>query len=226
MADEEALPLAAESIDLFASALALQWANDLPGALIQIRQALKPDGLFLAAMTGGRTLAELREALYVAETEIRGGASPRVMPAVDLRDMGALLQRAGFALPVVDRDIVTVRYDSAFELWRDLRAMGATNVLARARPQAGGPAPLPPHGRDLCGALQRSGRARAGDVRDRMAVGMGAAREPAEAGAARIGTGEPGTGARRDREGDVRAAVSLQSVAAAAERLNDLSDLS
>ena len=93
------------SIDLFVSTLALQWTNDLPGALIQIRQALRPDGLFLAAMTGGRTLAELREALFAAETEIRGGASPRVLPAADVRDLGALLQRAGFALPVVDRDV-------------------------------------------------------------------------------------------------------------------------
>jgi SAM-dependent methyltransferase len=129
VADEEALPLAAESIDLFVSALALQWTNDLPGALLQIRQALRPDGLFLAAMTGGRTLAELREALFLAETEMRGGASPRVLPAADIRDIGALLQRAGFALPVVDRDVLTVRYDSAFHLFRDLRAMGATSAL-------------------------------------------------------------------------------------------------
>ena len=127
--DEEALPLAPDSIDLFASALALQWTNDLPGALIQIRAALRPDGLLLAAMTGGRTLAELREALAAAESEMRGGASPRVMPAADVRDLGALLQRAGFALPVADRDALTVRYDSAFDLFRDLRAMGAANAL-------------------------------------------------------------------------------------------------
>jgi SAM-dependent methyltransferase len=129
VADEEALPLAPASIDLFASALALQWTNDLPGALVQIRQALKPDGLFLAAMTGGRTLSELREALYEAEAEISGGTSPRVLPAADVRDLGALLQRAGFALPVADRDVLTVRYDDAFRLFGDLRAMGATNVL-------------------------------------------------------------------------------------------------
>jgi SAM-dependent methyltransferase len=129
VADEEALPLAPASIDLFASALALQWTNDLPGALVQIRQALKPDGLFLAAMTGGRTLFELREALTAAETEISGGTSPRVLPAADVRDVGALLQRAGFALPVADRDVLTVRYDDAFRLFKDLRAMGATNVL-------------------------------------------------------------------------------------------------
>jgi SAM-dependent methyltransferase len=129
VADEEALPLAPGSIDLFASALRLQWTNDLPGALLQIRQALKPDGLFLAAMTGGRTLSELRDVLYAAEAEISGGTSPRVLPAADLRDLGALLQRAGFALPVADRDAITVRYENAFRLFRDLRAMGATNAL-------------------------------------------------------------------------------------------------
>ena len=127
--DEEALPLGPASIDLFVSTLALQWTNDLPGALIQIRTALKPDGLFLAALAAGQTLAELREALTLAESEIRGGASPRVMPTADVRDLGALLQRAGFALPVADRDVVTVRYNSAFDLFRELRAMGATNAL-------------------------------------------------------------------------------------------------
>jgi SAM-dependent methyltransferase len=126
--DEEALPFGPASIDLFVSALTLQWANDLAGALIQIRAALKPDGLFLAAMTGGNTLAELRETLTAAESELRGGASPRVIPAADVRDLGALLQRAGFALTVVDRDTLTVRYDTAFDLFRDLRAMGAANA--------------------------------------------------------------------------------------------------
>lgn len=130
VADEEALPLKPASVDLFVSALALQWSNDLPGALIQIRQALRPDGLFLGALTGGQTLAELRESWFAAETEIRGGASPRVLPAVDVRDIGALLQRAGFALPVVDRDLLTVRYDSALGFFRDLRTMGASNTLA------------------------------------------------------------------------------------------------
>lgn len=129
VADEEFLPLAVESVDLFVSALALQWANDLPGALVQIRRSLKPDGLFLGAMTGGRTLAELREALLAAEAELRGGASARVAPAIELRDLGSLLQRAGFALPVVDRDVLTVRYETAFGLFADLRAMGATNAL-------------------------------------------------------------------------------------------------
>jgi SAM-dependent methyltransferase len=129
VADEEALPLRPGSIDLFVSALVLQWTNDLPGALVQIRQALRPDGLFLAAMAGGRTLSELREALFAAETEIRGGASPRVLPATDVRDAGALLQRAGFALPVADRDLITVRYDSALALMADLKTMGAANAL-------------------------------------------------------------------------------------------------
>lgn len=138
VADEEALPLAPASIDLFVAALVLQWTNDLPGALIQIRQSLRPDGLFLAALTAGRTLAELREALFAAETEMAGGASPRVSPAAEIRDLGALLQRAGFALPVADRDILTVRYDSAFNLFADLSAMGATNALVeRSRFPAG-----------------------------------------------------------------------------------------
>ena len=129
VADEENLPLGDETISLFVSALALQWTNDLPGALVQVRRALRPDGLFLGAMTGGQTLCELRESLFAAETEVRGGASPRVLPAAEVRDLGGLLQRAGFTLPVADRDVLTVRYNSAFDLFRDLRGMGATNVL-------------------------------------------------------------------------------------------------
>jgi SAM-dependent methyltransferase len=132
--DIEALPLAAERFDLAVSALALQGVNDLPGALVQVRRALKPDGLFLGAMLGGRTLAELRTVLTEAESDTSGGASPRVSPFADVRDMGGLLQRAGFALPVADSEIVTVRYDHLFGLMADLRAMGATNVLtARSR---------------------------------------------------------------------------------------------
>jgi SAM-dependent methyltransferase len=132
-ADEETLPFADGSLDMVVSALALHWVNDLPGALIQIRRALKPDGLLLAAMLGGDTLIELREAFAAAESEIEGGLSPRVAPFADLREIGALVQRAGFALPVVDSDRLTVRYDSAFALMRDLRAMGATNVLTERR---------------------------------------------------------------------------------------------
>jgi SAM-dependent methyltransferase len=128
------LPLDAESVDLVVSLLALQEANDIPGALIQIRRALRPDGLFLGAFAGAGTLAELRESLLSAETELRGGASPRVIPFTDVRDAGGLLQRAGFALPVTDIETITVRYDTMFGLIRDLRAMGATNALvARSR---------------------------------------------------------------------------------------------
>jgi SAM-dependent methyltransferase len=129
----EPLPLAPESVDLAVSALALQFVNDLPGMLAQIRRALKPDGLLLAVMTGSDTLTELRLSFAAAEAELEGGVSPRVAPFADLRDVGALLQRAGFALPVTDIDRVVVRYDSAFTLMQDLRRMGATNVLVERR---------------------------------------------------------------------------------------------
>ena len=132
-ADEETLPFANESIDLAVSALSLQFVNDLPGTLIQIRRALKPDGLFLAALLGGDTLTELRQAFAQAEAEIEGGVSPHVAPFADLRDLGALLQRAGFALPVTDVDPLIVRYADAFALMQDLRRMGATNVLTERR---------------------------------------------------------------------------------------------
>ncbi|MEA2833892.1 MAG: hypothetical protein QOG66_2094 [Methylobacteriaceae bacterium] len=130
IADEEVLPFASESFDLIASALSLQWANDLPGVLVQIRRALAPNGLFLAALVGGQSLAELRTALTSAEAELTGGASPRVAPFADVRDLGQLLQRAGFALPVTDIDSIVVRYASMFALMQDLRAMGATNALS------------------------------------------------------------------------------------------------
>lgn len=133
VADEEALPFGDASLDLVVSALALQWVNDLPGTLAQIRRALKPDGLFLAVLLGGETLTELRQSFAMAEAEIEGGVSPRVAPFADLRDIGALLQRAGFALPVVDVDRLIVRYDSPFGLMQDLRGMGATNVLVERR---------------------------------------------------------------------------------------------
>jgi len=133
VADEEALPFRDGSIDLAVSALALQFVNDLPGTLIQIRRALKPDGLLLAAMVGGESLAELRAAFAAAEAEVEGGISPRVAPFADLRDLGALLQRAGFALPVTDVDRVTVRYASPLALMHDLRRMGAGNVLTARR---------------------------------------------------------------------------------------------
>ena len=115
------------------SALALQLVNDLPGALVQIRRALKPDGLLLAALLGGDTLKELRQAWLVAEAEVMGGVSPRVAPFADVRDLGALLQRAGFALPVVDSETVTVTYPSPLALMREIKAMGASNMLTSRR---------------------------------------------------------------------------------------------
>lgn len=128
-ADEEALPFGANTLDLVLSNLSLHWVNDLPGALVQINRALKPDGLFLATVFGGETLKELRAALIEAESEITGGASPRVSPFVDVRDAGALLNRAGFALPVVDADAITVTYAEPLKLMADLRAMGETNAV-------------------------------------------------------------------------------------------------
>ena len=127
--DFELLPFGDQSLDLVVSSLALQWAEDFPGVLAQIRRALKPDGLFIANLIGGDTLHELRDSLTVAEAELTGGASPRVAPFAELRELGALLQRAGFALPVIDQDRLTVRYDNALDLMRDLRAMGAGNAL-------------------------------------------------------------------------------------------------
>jgi SAM-dependent methyltransferase len=132
VADEERLPFAQGSLDLVVSALSLHWTNDLVGALIQIRRALKPDGLFLGALLGGSTLTELRQALTAAELELLGGAGPRVSPFADAYDGAGLLQRAGFALPVADVDRLMVRYASALALLADLRAMGETNVLAEA----------------------------------------------------------------------------------------------
>ncbi|HUO23910.1 MAG TPA: methyltransferase domain-containing protein [Caulobacteraceae bacterium] len=128
-ADEEALPFADESLDLIVSALTLHWTNDLVGALIQIRRALKPDGLFIGALLGAASLMELRQSLLAAEAEVSGGAGLRVSPFADAFDGGALLQRAGFALPVSDIDRVTVRYSHPLKLIADLRAMGDTNVL-------------------------------------------------------------------------------------------------
>lgn len=133
LADEEALPFADDSFDLVIAPLTLHFVNDLPGALLQIRRCLKPDGLFIGGLFGGTTLQELRRAWLEAESEISGGASPRVAPFADVRDLGGLLQRAGFALPVVDADIMRVRYGSALSLMQDVRAMGASNVLTDRR---------------------------------------------------------------------------------------------
>ncbi|MDX5361335.1 MAG: methyltransferase domain-containing protein [Alphaproteobacteria bacterium] len=127
--DAEILPLSEGSADLIVSVLDLHAVNDLPGALVQMRRALRPDGLLLAAMFGGETLTELRQALMQAESEALGGVSPRVFPFVDVRDAGALLQRAGFALPVADAERITVRYANPLRLFADLRDMGETNIL-------------------------------------------------------------------------------------------------
>jgi SAM-dependent methyltransferase len=132
-ADDEALPFRDGSLDLVVSALALQFVNDLPGTLVQIRRALKPDGLFLAALVGGDSLTELRQAFAAAEAETEGGVSPRVAPFADVRSLGALLQRAGLALPVADVDRIVVRYASPFGLMQDLRRMGATNPMIERR---------------------------------------------------------------------------------------------
>jgi SAM-dependent methyltransferase len=131
--DEEALPFRSGSLDLVVSALALQFANDLPGVLVQIRRALKPDGLFLGALAGGDTLTELRQSFAQAESEVEGGVSPHVAPFADVRALGDLLQRAGFALPVADSDRYTLRYPTPFALMHDLRRMGGSNALVDRR---------------------------------------------------------------------------------------------
>jgi len=131
--ESEPLALEALSLDLVVSALALQFVNDLPGVLAQIRRALRPDGLLMAAMIGGDTLTELRQSFAAAEAELEGGISPRVAPFADLREVGALLQRAGLALPVTDVDRIVARYDNAFALMHDLRRMAATNILVERR---------------------------------------------------------------------------------------------
>jgi NADH dehydrogenase [ubiquinone] 1 alpha subcomplex assembly factor 5 len=132
--DDEAIPFGDGTLDAYVSVLMLHGVNDLPGALAQIRRCLKPKGLFMAALFGGQTLQELKLALGEAEIEITGGLSPRVAPTVDVRDAGALLQRAGFALPVSDVETITVRYEHPLKLLADLRGMGETNVLTERRP--------------------------------------------------------------------------------------------
>lgn len=134
--DPERLPFADAAFDLIVSTLALHWVNDLPGAFIQLRRALKPDGLLLASLFGGNTLTELRLALIEAESELTDGAGPRVAPFAGLQDLAGLLQRAGFALPAADRDIVTVRYGEPMRLLSDLRAMGETAALTERSPRA------------------------------------------------------------------------------------------
>jgi SAM-dependent methyltransferase len=130
VAETEEVPLAPQSVNLVLAPLNLHVTNDTPGIFIQVHRALKPDGLFLAAIPGSGTLQELRDVLLSTEIELTGGASPRVIPFADVRDVGGLLQRAGFSLPVVDAETYTVRYDSLFPLMKDLRAMGMANPLA------------------------------------------------------------------------------------------------
>jgi SAM-dependent methyltransferase len=134
LADEEALPFAPDRFDAVLSAMVLHWVNDLPGTLAQLHGCLKPDGLLLLALPGGETLVELRQCLLQAELEIEGGASPRVSPMADVRDAGGLLQRAGFALPVVDVDRITVVYADPLRLMRELGRMGEGNALRQRRP--------------------------------------------------------------------------------------------
>ena len=137
-ADFDFLPFRDHSFDLVASPFALHSVDDLPGALLQIRRVLRPDGLFLGAMAGGETLYQLRQCLLEAEAALRGGASPRVFPFADKPQAGALMQRAGFALPVIESELVTVTYATAFDLYRDLRGMGEGNaILARQRVNPG-----------------------------------------------------------------------------------------
>ncbi len=132
-ADPELIPFRDASFDLVASCLALHWCADLPGTLVQIRRALRPDGLLLAALFGGHTLVELRTALFEAELAAEGGVSPRVSPTVELGDAAGLLQRAGFAMPVADSETITVTYPDLLALLRDLRGMGETNALTARR---------------------------------------------------------------------------------------------
>ncbi len=161
-ADEELLPFAPESFDLVISGLSLHWVNDLPGCLLQVRQCLKPDGLFLAAMLGGDTLYELRQSLMEAELAEAGGVSPRVSPFADLRDAGGLLQRAGFALPVIDGDRLTVTYADVVKLMHDLRGMGEGNAVHERTGRSMHPA--------LAARTDEVYRRRFGDAKGRLAA--------------------------------------------------------
>ena len=187
VADAEALPFAADRFDLVLSPMILHWVNDLPGTLVQLRACLAPDGLLMLAMPGGETLTELRQCLTRAELECEGGASPRVSPFADVRDAGSLLQRAGFALPVVDVDRITVSYADPLRLLRDLGRMGEGNALLQRRPgplrrrDAGARLPA------LWRAVRRRGGPRAGDLRHPVHGRLEAASEPAAAGQARLG---------------------------------------
>ena len=174
ISDEEALPFAAGSLDLVVSALALQFVNDLPGALVQICRALKPDGLLLAVLIGGDSLTELRSAFAAAEAEVEGGISPRVAPFADIRELGGLLQRAGFALPVVDSERVVGALQ--FGSCADARspAHGRDQYFARAATSTAQARDVGTHGGNLCRAFFRSRRTHTFDVRNHLAFGLGA----------------------------------------------------
>ena len=199
----ETLPFEAQSLDLAVSALAFQFVNDLPGVLAQIRRALRPDGLLLAAMIGGDTLTELRQSFAAAEAECEGGVSPRVVPFADLRDIGALLQRAGFALPVTDVDQLVVRYDNAFALMQDLRRMGATNILFERRRTPTRRTTMLRMAQIYAERFADAGPPHPRHLRCDLAVRLGTAREPAKAAAAGLGEIQPGGGGAGDakREG-------------------------
>ena len=201
--DDEALPLGDASVDLVVSAMTLQWVNDLPGALLQVRRALRPDGLFLATFVGGDTLTELRQAFLVAESEMSAGATPRVAPLADLRDLGGLLQRAGFALPVTDQDRLTVRYPTPLHLMRELVAMGAGNVLVERARGLMPPALLAPGPRNhVAGVDVRVGAPREPAEAASAGVRQGSARRCARhAGAAAVAQGLTGDRLRTDQSG-------------------------
>ena len=204
VADPEALPFAADRFDLVLSPMILHWVNDLPGTLVQLRSCLAPDGLLMLAMPGGETLAELRQCLTRAELECEGGASPRVSPFADVRDAGSLLQRAGFALPVVDVDRITVSYADPLRLLRDLGRMGEGNALLQRRPGPIAPPDAGPRLPALWRAVRRCGGPRAGDLRHPVHGRLEAASEPAATGQARLG--QHPSGGRAARAGSGRGA--------------------
>jgi len=223
--DAEALPLRENTFDLIVSVLALQWVDDLPGALSQILRALKPDGLFMAALAGGETLRELRSALAGAESEVRGGASPRVAPFADVRSLGALLQRAGFALPVADQDRLTVRYASAVALNARSPRHGRDQRAPRARPPPVATRDHRPHRRAVRRGTRRYRRQGRRDIRHRLAVGLVTARLAAARAEAGISEGPPGRctgcpgeiGGREDRPKIVDGAARLLRAGEASE---------
>lgn len=188
-AEEDALPFAAQSLDLVVSGLSLQLVNDLPGALVQINRALKPDGLLLTALLAGETLKELREAWLLAELEMLGGASPRVAPFADVRELGRLLQRAGFALPVADSDIVRVTYRVSSGPHARDQGDGRQQHARRAEPYTGDAPAAFPGGGDLSEQVRPAQRPYTGDIRNHHADGVGAAPKSAEAAGTRIGAG-------------------------------------